>query len=137
VAFKLTSYVQRERDAQVQDANAMRILMRPGVCWTAVDHGHSFNPTIGRSGKPIGLIEAQLRKARGARSGIPDFLLWADSRAFAIERKIEGGIVSDDQKQFQTELIDAGVTVATCWSQKDVLDALGSWGLLRSYQATA
>jgi hypothetical protein len=137
VAFKLTSYVQRERDAQVQDANAMRILLRPGVCWTAVDHGHSFNPTIGRNGEPIGLLEAKIRKARGVRAGIPDFLLWADRKPFALERKIEGGVLSDDQKLFQAELTDAGVTVATCFSQKDVLDALGEWGLLRSYTATA
>jgi VRR-NUC domain len=134
VAFALTSPVQRERDEQIQDARMLHILVRPGVCWTAIDHGHTFDMTPGRYGKPRGLIEAQKRKARGCRPGIPDFLFWADGKPYAIERKVEGGRVSGEQQQFQTELRTAGVAVATCWSQRELADTLQGWGLLRPFQ---
>jgi hypothetical protein len=137
VAFRLTSHVEAERNAQIQDARMQRILLRSGVCWTAIDHGHTFDKTLGRHGKPIGLIEAQKRKARGVRAGIPDFLYWHQGRGYAIERKVAGGVISDEQKQFQAELVEAGIPVAVCWTQKEICDALEGWGLLRQYKAIA
>ena len=137
MAFKLISYVEAERDAQIQDARALKILLRPNVAWTAIEHGHSFNPTIGRSGQPIGLIEMQKRKARGVRSGIPDLSFVAEGRSYWIERKVEGGIISEAQLEFQSELKDAGALVATCWSQRELCDTLEAWGLLRPYRVAA
>jgi hypothetical protein len=137
VAFRLTSYVEAEREAQIQDVKMLRILLRPGVCWTAIDHGHSFNPTLGRNGQPIGLIEMQKRKARGVRAGIPDLLFWADHKPYAIERKVEGGVLSDAQREFQEELKQAGVLVSTAWSQAELCATLKAWGLLRPYSEAA
>ena len=68
---------------------------------------------------------------------MPDFLFWADGKPYAIERKIEGGVVSDVQEEFQAELIAAGVSVVVAWSQREVCDALNGWGLLRGYQEMA
>lgn len=137
MAFRLTSYVEAEREAQIQDCKMLRILLRPGVCWTAIDHGHSFNTTIGRNGQPIGLIEMQKRKARGVRAGIPDLLFWADGKPYAIERKIEDGVISDAQRVFQQELKDARVPVANAWSQAELCETLNAWGLLRPYRDAA
>jgi hypothetical protein len=137
MAFKLTPYVEREHQEQIQDASTLRILLRPGVCWTAIDHAHSLNRQIGRNGQEIGLLEAKLRKARGVRRGVPDFLFWADGLPYAIERKIKGGVLSEAQKEFQEELRVARVPVATCWSQREVCDTLTAWGLMRPYQDAA
>jgi hypothetical protein len=137
VAFRLTSYVEAERNAQIQDANLLKILLRPGVCWTAIDHGHSVNPTLGKNGQPIGVLEAKLRKARGVRSGIPDMLFWADGKPYAIERKVEGGVISERQREFQEELKQAGVLVAVAWSQAELCATLTAWGLLRPYSEAA
>lgn len=121
----------KERDQQISDTNMLRILIRPGVAWTAIDHGHSINRAIGHTGQPIGLLEAQKRRARGVRSGIPDYLFWHQGRGFAIERKVDGGVVSDDQQQFITELREAGVLVSVCYDQHEICRTLNEWGLLR------
>lgn len=135
--LRLTVPKLPEHKLQIECSNMLRILMLPDVCWTAVDHGHSFNPTIGRGGQPIGLLEMQLRKARGVHAGISDYLFWRDSKGYAIELKTRDGVLSDPQKEFHAKLGVAHVPVAVCRSHREVADALTGWGLLRSYQETA
>ena len=137
MAFKLTPYVEPEHQEQIQDVRTLKILLRPNVCWTAIDHGHSLNREIGRNGEEIGRLEARLRVARGVRSGIPDFLFWAEGRPYAIERKIRGGILSENQRVFHEELRGAGVPVVTCRSQRELCDVLTAWGLMRPYRDAA
>lgn len=137
MGFRLTAPRVSEHQEQIEDVKALKILLRPGVCWTSVDHAHSFNKELGRSGKPIGLLEAEKRKARGVRAGIPDYLFWNDGRGYAIERKVGKNRLSDAQIEFHDELRVAGIPIATCRSLKQMLDTLGGWGLLRPFKVAA
>jgi hypothetical protein len=107
-----------------------RVLL-PTVAWTAVDHAHSLNPTIGRHGKPIGLLEAQKRKARGIRPGICDYLFWHQSLGYAIELKVDDGELTDDEEDFIRDLIKAEIEVKVCWGMWQVFETVGDWGLVR------
>lgn len=107
-------------------------ILRPNVAFTAVDHAHSLNMTPGRNGRPIGLIEAAKRKARGVRAGIPDYLFWALARGFAIELKADADCkLSDDQEDFLKALISAQIEVSVCWTIDQVVDRCRAWDLLR------
>jgi hypothetical protein len=134
--FFLANAEPSEHELQ-EDCTAMleRILL-PGVCWTAIDHGHSLDRTIGRHGVPIGLIEARKRKKRGVKPGLPDYLFW-HGRAFAIELKTVDGTLSEDQEDFLQRLIVAGTEVKVCWSKSQVFDTVVCWGLTRPMTVSA
>ncbi|MDQ2763970.1 MAG: VRR-NUC domain-containing protein, partial [Pseudomonadota bacterium] len=113
-----------------------RILLS-SVFWTAIDHAHSLNMALGRNGRPIGFQEAAKRKARGVKSGLPDYLFWHQRRAFAIELKTADGVLSDAQKDVLRELIANGVEVAVCWTIDQVFARLCLWNLCRKATVTA
>ena len=114
-----------------------RILM-PSVTWTAIDHAHSLNMQPGRNGRPIGLMEAAKRKARGVKAGIADYLFWHRGSAFAIEMKRDADAeLSEDQKTFLQSLIDNDVEVAICWTENQVFDRVTCWQLCRVMTVTA
>jgi VRR-NUC domain-containing protein len=129
--FVLSPVVEEERRQQIDCTKMLRQVLRPGVAWTAIDHSHSFNPTIGRNGRPIGLIEMQLRKARGVRAGIPDYLFWHRSLSYAIEFKIDDNGLSDAQEIFIGELLGADVFCKVCWGATQVMNTVFAWGLCR------
>jgi hypothetical protein len=114
-----------------------RVLL-PEVVWTAVDLAQSLNPTIGRNGRPIGLIEAQKRKARGCRAGVCDYLFWYRAMGFAIELKRNASEpLSDDQEKFCTGLLETEVPVKICWDEWQVYHTVVEWGLTRPMQVAA
>ena len=113
--FQLTAPTSPEHQAQIDCTTMLQRVLRPEVCWTAIDHAHSFDMRPSKHGVPIGLIEAQKRKARGVRAGIPDYLFWAAGQGYGIEFKTGDGTLSDDQRSFLRELIAAKVEVAVCW----------------------
>ncbi len=132
-----------EHDLQIACTKALYSVLLPDVCWTAIDHGHSLNMTIGRHGRPIGFIEAQKRKARGIKPGITDYLFWRLGRGFAIELKTIAQAMtankglSDDQHNFLSQLITAGVEVSVCWTIDLVLARCQGWGLCRPFRVSA
>lgn len=107
-----------------------RVLL-PEVAWTAIDHSHSFNPTIGRNGRPIGLMEMARRKAQGVVAGIPDYHFMHASYSYWIEFKIADGVLSDDQKTFMRRLIAAGAICKVCWGAVQVMNTVYDWRLCR------
>jgi hypothetical protein len=127
-----------EHDLQISCTDMLRLVLLPDVQWTAVDHAHSLDRRIGREGRPIGLIEAMKRKARGIRKGIPDYLYWHRGRGFAIELKRNADEqLSDDQEDFLRGLIRAGVEVKICWTKMQVFDTVVAWGLTRTVREAA
>lgn len=119
-SFRLTAPVAPEHEAQIACARMLARVLRPDVCWTAVDHANARDKLTGA-----------IRKARGVKAGIPDFLFWHDGRGFAIEFKREDGVLSDAQRDFLRTLIGADVEVAVCWSASQVADKVVEWGLTR------
>lgn len=70
-------------------------------------------------------------KALGSKAGVPDIMLVHQSKAYAIELKAAKGRLTPAQNQFHASLTQAGVPVATCRSERDVVDQLQAWGLLQ------
>jgi VRR-NUC domain-containing protein len=124
---------EAEHQIQIQCAKAFDTLLLADVAWTAIDSAFSLNRTIGRNGREIGWGEVAKRKARGVKSGVPDFAFWHDFRAYAIELKTVDGVLSDNQKRFLNELIRAGVEVSVCRSFTQVLNKVSEWGLTRGF----
>ena len=136
-SFQLTEPIAAEHETQIDCTEMLGRVLRPEVCWTAIDHGHSFDMRPSKHGVPIGLIEAQKRKARGIVAGIPDYLFWDLGLSYAIEFKIGDGVLSDNQRVFLKRLIAAKVKVAVCWGTRQVFDKVREWGLTRSLQVMA
>jgi hypothetical protein len=121
-----------EHELQIACTTMLHRILRPDVAWTAVDLAHSLDWRVGRNGKPIGLIEVQKRKARGCRAGVPDYLFWHSGSSFAIELKRNADeTLSDDQRDFCSGLLRAHVQLKICWDERQVYDAVSSWGLSR------
>lgn len=135
--FRLEVEREQEHELQLACTALLWKILLPDVAWTAIDHAHSLNMTIGRHGRPIGLIEAQKRKARGVKAGISDYLFWHKSRGFAIELKTVTGVLSDGQKDFLNQMIAAGVEVSVCWTLDLVAERVKGWGLCRGFTVTA
>jgi hypothetical protein len=136
--LKLVEYEQTEHELEISCAKMLRIILLPDVQWTSVDHAHSLDMRLGRSGVPIGLIEAQKRKARGVKAGIPDMVFWYQQRGYAIELKRNASEpLSDDQKIFCRGLLTAGIPVKICWTKHQVLETVEAWGLTRRFRVMA
>lgn len=111
----------------------LAIVLQPSVQWTAIDHAHSLDRRIGRNGRPIGLLEAQKRQARGIKPGITDYLFWHGGYGFAIELKRDADQkLSDAQKLFVQGLLNALIPVKVCWTKDQVFATVVAWGLTRA-----
>ena len=124
--------IKSEHELQIDCKNMLDRILLPEVCWTAIDHGHTFDMRPGRRGVPIGLLEAQKRKARGIKAGLPDLMFWHVGQGYAIELKTDCGDLSEAQEIFLREMIAAGVEVAVCWNQTQVFNKVVGWGLTRA-----
>lgn len=129
--FTLTPKIEAERSQQIDCTKMLVSVLRPEVCFTAIDHSGSRNPTIGRNGKEIGWGEVMRRKAQGVRAGIPDYLFWDQSYAYAIEFKVGEGELTDDEEVFMRELLGAGVICKVCWGAVQVMNTVYGWHLCR------
>jgi hypothetical protein len=121
-----------EHELQKACTKLLHAILLPDVCWTAIDHAHSLDWREGRSGKPIGLIEMQKRKARGVRSGIWDYVFWHRGITHFIELKVGDNDLSDEQELFGRQLIKAGISrLKVCWNSEQVFNTVVEWGLTR------
>lgn len=125
-SLRLTAPVAPEHEAQIACARMLAQVLRPDVCWTAVDHANARDKLTGA-----------IRKARGVKAGIPDFLFWHYGRGFAIEFKRADGVLSDAQRAFLRTLIGAEVEVAVCWNSVQVFQKVVEWGLARRARIAA
>ena len=135
--FALTPHQKGEHELQIDCTAMLKRLLLPEVAWTAIDHGHSFDQTIGRNGRPIGLMEAQKRKARGIEPGIFDYAFWHGGASFALELKVGLNDLSDDQETWGKRLIRAGVECKVCWSIDQVCQTVIAWRLTRPMRVMA
>lgn len=136
--FVLTAPEPREHELQVTCTKMLERILLPDVQWTAIDHAHSLDRRIGRNGRPIGLLEAQKRKARGIRPGICDYAFWHNARGFAIELKRNADEpLSDDQEEWIRGLIRARIPIKICWTADQVFQTVVAWRLTRTMRVAA
>ena len=76
-------------------------------------------------------VEAKIFQSLGVTPGVPDVLLWHDTKSFALELKSEAGRTTQAQLEMLNRLSEAGVFTAICHSLDRALAVLESWGLLR------
>lgn len=127
-----------EHELQISCRKMLDILLLPEVQWTSIDHAHSLDRRIGRNGRPIGLLEAQKRKARGIKAGICDMLFWYRQRGYAIElKRTASEPLNTDQGTFCRGLLATGVPVKICWTKEQVWRTVVDWGLTRPHAVMA
>lgn len=120
-------------EKQIQCAVAV-ILDKLGVLWCHVPNEGKRNVISG----------ARLRAA-GMKRGVPDIfiysgvdnpeqkLLFENHRGVAIElKRTKGGRLTDHQKQWLSDLSDAGWYTATCHGYTDTIDLLKKLGFLNT-----
>lgn len=130
-AFALSAPEPSEHQLQIACTDMLWRILLPDVQWTAIDHAHSLDQRLTRKGIPIGKVEAQKRKRRGIKPGIPDYLFWHQGRPYAIELKVGDGDLSPDQEEFCRGLIRAGAQLKVCWSSSQFMETISAWGLVR------
>lgn len=130
--FTLLPRDPAESELQIDVARMLERLLLPDVAWTAVAHEHSLNRTLGRNGRPIGLLEMQKRKARGVKAGIWDIWFAHLGRTYWIELKVNDNNLSPDQEDFGRQALRAGCQLKVCWSVLQVVQTLQAWGLVRA-----
>lgn len=126
-AFRLVAPVVREHPLQKQIADALRIEIAPagkvsrlGVVWFSVDHANYAGEVPG------------IRIGRGIAAGIPDMFVLYQGRAYLIELKAAGGVLSEAQKAFLAAGLCSAVHVGVAGSVEDVLALLDAWEVPRA-----
>ena len=100
--------VQREWQAQRADNAFLAKALPPGAYYTAIDVGRSRNANDG-----------QMRKLRGVKAGIPDWLIVWNGVTLWIERKVKQSL-SESQKLTRDALLANGHQWALARSTEDV-----------------
>lgn len=77
-----------------------------------------------------GASECAYLKALGMLPGVPDLLLVADGKLYALEIKTKHGHVSADQRAVMDALAAAGAATAVARGIDDAVGCLDRWGLL-------
>jgi len=98
------------------------VIAKPGVA--SADHvlWYSVETRARRS-----MREGAANKKRGCIRGVPDIDIYYGGRAYKIELKAPGGVVSDAQDELHIQLELAGVSNAIARSIDDVLHSLAFW----------
>lgn len=76
-----------------------------------------------------GRLEAIRFKAEGVEAGHPDLIIYCDGRVYLMEVKAPGGVYSDRQKAFISDLRGDGFNVAGVESLDEAKRAFEAWGL--------
>lgn len=116
----------RPEDAlHIAVASYLHVALPTGWVWSTVDMG-------GKRSK----VEAALLKAKGARKGFPDIVIfgplrdWPDTRpVIFIELKAPGRLLTDEQQRFKDEVTALGWSFWCCRSVDDVAFALHQAGV--------
>lgn len=110
-----------EIELQKNVARLLKDYIRPDWRFTHPASGEKREPKV-----------AAKLKAMGVMRGWPDFVLVAPTRVFhGLELKRAGGVLSDDQLDFQSWAQSFGIPYEVCFDLPGVLEVLGRWGCLR------
>jgi hypothetical protein len=103
-----------EHTLQVAIAQYLGWVLQPPVWWTGIDHAAKLSPVYGA-----------LRKRRGVKRGIGDFLIIAPGpNVLFIEVKNETGRMTPEQREFAAAMHACQVWCVLCRSVEEVAKAL-------------
>ena len=109
---------QSEHALQVAVAHMLAVVLDPAqTFWTALDHG---------AGK-MTRASAGLRKARGVKAGLPDFIILAEHMLLGIELKVDKGRLSPAQVETGHHWLSLGHDCVVARSLEDVQEILEAW----------
>lgn len=109
---------QSEHRLQIAVATMLAVVLDPAqTFWSALDHG---------AGK-MTPESAGLRKARGVKRGLPDFIILFKSGLIGIELKSDKGRLSPEQVEIGERWMSLGHGIAVARSLEDVQDILEAW----------
>ena len=94
-------------------------LSRHGVCWFAIDHANFAGVAPGA------------RIGKGIIAGLSDLMFLYRGNAYVIELKRPDGVLSEAQKKLLPVIRMAGVQVAVCCTDEQVLRTLDTWEIPR------
>jgi hypothetical protein len=78
-------------------------------------------------------VEARIMSGLGVTAGVPDILLWHDSKSYGLEIKSEVGKLSEHQTEMLSRLNQAGVSTAVCHGLDECIKCLEGWKLLKGH----
>ena len=109
---------QSEHALQVAVAHMLAVVLDPAqTWWSALDHGAGWMTPA----------SAGLRKARGVKAGLPDFIILYQDRLLGIELKSEKGRLSPEQVETGKAWMALGHDTAIARSLEDVQAILDVW----------
>ena len=109
---------QSEHALQVACAHMLAVVLDPAqTYWSALDHGAGWMTPA----------SAGLRKARGVKRGLPDFIILFKNGLLGIELKSDKGRLSSEQIQTAYAWMKLGHTIAVARSLEDVQEILELW----------
>ena len=115
-----------EADLQIQVADLLRLHeeSRHFIFWSTP------NELLGSARSNGGLGRMARFKRMGLRSGVADMVIVKNGCALFLELKSEVGRQSENQKQFQSDVIDAGAEYAIAHNIDEAIGALKIWGII-------
>ena len=106
---------QSEHGLQVACAHMLAVVLDPAqTYWSALDHGAGWMTPA----------SAGLRKARGVKRGLPDFIILFKSGLLGIELKADKGRLSPEQIETAEAWMALGHDIAVARSLEDVQEIL-------------
>lgn len=88
------------------------------------------NELMGKARSGAGLAKMYRFKKMGLRKGASDLIITRLGRSHYLEMKKPGGVLSQDQKDFRDEVINAGAEYAVAHNLDEAVDALKIWGII-------
>ena len=117
----------REEDAlQIRCKRWLSTALPLEVVWTGIEHAAQLS-----------LRQGAIRKAKGIKRGLPDFLFWHTGLSIAVELKTATGVQSDPQRDFMERFRAAGGIYAVCRSEQEMERVLRAAGVPVNFAAPA
>ena len=111
---------QSEHRLQVAVSHMLTVVLDPAqTWWSALDHGAGWMTPA----------SAGLRKARGVKRGLPDFVILFKSGLLGIELKSDKGRLSPEQVETAEAWMALGHHIAVARSLEDVQEILLAWNI--------
>ena len=111
---------QSEHRLQIACHHMLTVVLDPARTWySALDHGAGWMTPA----------SAGLRKARGVKRGLPDFIILFKSGLLGIELKSDKGRLSPEQVETAEAWMALGHHIAVARSLEDVQEILLAWNI--------
>jgi hypothetical protein len=120
--------VRPEQQIHKAIADHLRQRGATGLVWWHTANGMLAGGKRSRKGIAI---QGSIMKGLGMRAGVADIIAVHQGKIFALELKADGGRASEAQKQFLTDMKNAGAEAEVAVGLDHALAVLERWQLLK------